>query len=69
MAVQNILLLAHKEGLGTCVLGRVEKVHDDLMKIIGTTDLEFMCGVALGYADRDSPVPPRREDRSRVVYS
>lgn len=63
LAIQNLLLLAHKEGLGTCVLGRVEQKAQQVKKLLNIENKEFLCGIALGYYDRESPAPPRREGR------
>ncbi len=63
LAIQNLLLLAHKEGLGTCVLGRVEQKAEQVKKLLNIENKEFLCGIALGYYDRESPAPPRREGR------
>ena len=63
LAVQNILLLAHKEGIGTCVLGRGEGKADEVKKLLDVKDLEFLCGIALGYYDKTPPAPPRKEGR------
>ena len=65
LAIQNLLLLAHKEGLGTCVLGRVEQKAEAVKKLLGVEDKEFLCGIALGYSNYDKipPAPPRKEDR------
>lgn len=67
LAVQNILLLAHKEGIGTCVLGRVEENANDVKELLGVENLEFLCGVALGYYEKEPPEPPRKEGRIHWV--
>ena len=65
LAIQNILLLAHKEGLGTCVLGRVEQKAEQVKKTLNIENKEFLCGIALGYSnyERTPPAPPRKEGR------
>jgi len=69
MAVQNLLLLAHAEGLGTCVLGRVKEVNHQIMKLTGVTNMEFICGVALGHPDTQAftPVPARKEGKITFI--
>ncbi|MCK4311390.1 MAG: nitroreductase [Candidatus Cloacimonetes bacterium] len=65
LAIQNLLLLAHKEGLGTCVLGRVEQKAEQVKKLLNIENKEFLCGIALGYSnyERTPPAPPRKEGR------
>ena len=65
LAIQNLLLLAHKEGLGTCVLGRVEQKAEQVKKMLNIENKEFLCGIALGYSnyERTPPAPPRKEGR------
>ncbi len=65
LAIQNLLLLAHKEGLGTCVLGRVEQKAEQVKKLLNIENKEFLCGIALGYSnyERTPPAPPRKNGR------
>ena len=67
LAVQNLLLLAHKEGLGTCVLGRVTEMADEVSKLLDANHLEFLCGIALGYYDKEPPAPPRKDGKIHWV--
>lgn len=67
MAVQNLCLLAHAEGMGTCVMtapllaGRVWRELPNLP--IG---FEPTCLVALGYP-AEQPEPPRRKPLRHVI--
>lgn len=66
MAVQNLLLAAEAEGLGTCPLGSPLEVKEDVDRFLGVenTDLELVCGVTLGYPDHEPPAAKRQlEDR------
>lgn len=65
LAIQNLLLLAHKEGLGTCVLGRVEQKAEQVKKLLKLENKEFLCGIALGYSnyEKTPPAPPRKDGR------
>jgi len=65
LAIQNLLLLAHKERLGTCVLGRVEQKAQQIKKMLNIENKEFLCGIALGYSnyERTPPAPPRKYGR------
>lgn len=65
MAVQNLLLAAEAEGLGTCAMGsplEVQKEVDVFLGVTGT-DLQLVCGVTLGYPDHEPPAAPRQLDR------
>jgi nitroreductase len=65
MAVQNMLLAAEYEGLGTCAMGSPLEVKDEVDAFLGVTDtdLELVCGIALGYPDHTPPSPPRQPGR------
>jgi nitroreductase len=51
MAVQNLLLAAEAEGLGTCPMGSPLEVKEEVDRFLGVegTDLELICGVTVGY--------------------
>lgn len=65
MAVQNLLLAAEAEGLGTCAMGSPLEVKEDVDRFLGVTDtdLELICGITLGYPDHEPPAAPRKTDR------
>jgi nitroreductase len=65
MAVQNLLLAAEAEGLGTCAMGSPLEVKDEVDRFLGVTgtDLQLVCGVTLGYPDHEPPAAPRQPDR------
>ena len=67
LAIQNLLLLSHQEAIGTCVLGGVEETSNQVKELLKIGDLEFLCGIALGYYDKESPAPPRKKDRIHWV--
>ncbi len=69
MAVQNLLLAAEAEGLGTCVMGSPLEVKDDVNRFLGVgeTDLELVCGIALGWPDHAPPAAPRQMD-DRITW-
>jgi nitroreductase len=62
MAVQNLLLAAQAEGLGTCAMGSPLEVRDEVDRFLGVagTDLQLVCGIALGYPDHAPPAAPRK---------
>lgn len=65
MAVQNLMLAAEAEGLGTCAMGSPLEVRDEVNRFLGVenTDLQLVCGVTLGYPDHEPPAAPRQTDR------
>ena len=53
IAIMAITLLAHEEGLGSCIIGSFDK--KDIKEILGIGDeLDIMYLIALGYSDADS---------------
>ncbi len=65
MAVQNLLLAAQSEGLGTCPMGsplRIESEVDAFLGVAGT-GLKLVCGITLGWPDHEPPAATRQENR------
>ncbi|MGE0200673.1 MAG: nitroreductase family protein [Candidatus Melainabacteria bacterium] len=69
MAVQNILLAAHAEGLGACPLGSPLEVKDAVDRFLGVsqTDLQLVCGITLGYPAHQPPAAPRQRE-GRIIW-
>jgi len=75
MAVQNMILAAVSEGLGTCPMGAPLEIKDDVYKFLGIknikvpegSELELLCGLVLGYPDHEPPKAPRQTE-GRVTY-
>lgn len=75
MAVQNMILAAVSEGLGTCPMGAPLEIKDDVDKFLGIKDiqvpagaeLELLCGLVLGYPDHEPPKATRQTE-GRVTY-
>lgn len=65
MAVQNLMLAAEVEGLGTCPMGSPLEVKAEVDRFLGVegTDLQLICGVTVGYPDHEPPAAPRQPDR------
>jgi len=62
MAVQNLLLAAQSEGLGTCAMGSFLEIKEDVDKFLNVpADLELVCGIVLGYPDHTPPAAKRQE--------
>ncbi len=61
LAVQNIVLAAQSEGLGTCIMGSPLEIEPDIKKLLSITDpqLKLVCGITMGYPDHSPPCAPR----------
>ncbi len=59
--IQNLLLCAHAEGLGTCWMTGPLWVEDDIKKYLCIgDDRKLVALIAIGYADQVPPIPPRK---------
>ena len=75
MAVENMILAAVSEGLGTCPMGAPLEIKEDVDKFLNIKDikvpegseLELLCGLVLGYPDHEPPKAPRKTE-GRVTY-
>ncbi|MBW2249947.1 MAG: nitroreductase [Deltaproteobacteria bacterium] len=69
--VQNILLTAQSEGLGTHLIGLILKYQDAVKKKLHIPkEKEMVVGICLGYPDMENPVndfTPGREDLDQFV--
>jgi nitroreductase len=68
LAVQNMVLAAQSEGLGTCIMGSPLEVEAEIRSFLGVTraDWKLVCGLTIGYPAHAPPAPPRQMD-GRVV--
>ena len=62
MAVQNLILAAHYEGLGTCVMGAPLEIKDEVNAFLEVNDMDLICGLTLGYPDHEPPAAERKKD-------
>lgn len=69
MAVQNLLLAAEAEGLGTCPMGSPLEVKEAVDSYLGVNpnELQLICGITLGYPDHSPPAAPRQTE-GRVTW-
>lgn len=65
-AIQNLLLAAHAEGLGTCWMTGPVHVAEQINEALGIQDKVLVAVITLGYPDESPPAPKRRPNR--VVY-
>lgn len=62
LAVQNMVLAAQFEGLGTCIMGSPLEVEADVRAFLGVTrdDWKLVCGLTIGYPAHEPPAPARQ---------
>jgi nitroreductase len=66
-AVENLLIAAHAEGLGTCWLGMPLMFKEKIIEVLGIPDDNVLVtSISLGYPDVDSPI--NNMDRERLPY-
>jgi len=66
-AVENLLIAAQAEGLGTCWLGMPLMFRDKIREVLGIPeDEDLVTSVSLGYPDNDSPF--NTMERSRLPF-
>jgi nitroreductase len=68
LAVENMVLAAQSEGLGTCIMGSPLEVEADIRQFLGVNraDWKLVCGLTIGYPNHSPPAPPRQME-GRVV--
>ncbi len=65
LAVQNMVLAAEHEGLGTCIMGSPLEVEADIRKFLkleNRTDWKLVCGLTIGHAGHQPPTPARQTE-------
>ncbi len=63
LAVQNMVLAAQAEGLGSCILGSPLEIEADVRNFLGLQDRpnwKLVCGLTVGHAAHSPPAPPRQ---------
>ena len=63
--MQNLLLAATAEGLGTCWMTGPNYLEDEILKFLGKTDQELLALTPIGYPAKEPPVPPRKPQEIR----
>jgi nitroreductase len=65
LAVENMVLAAQHEGLGTCIMGAPLEVEADVRGFLGVVreDWKLVCGLVMGYAAHSPPVPKRQVEQ------
>ena len=65
-AIQNLLLVAYAEDLGSCWMTGPVFVAEEINRFLAVADLTLVAVIPVGYPDEAPPAPPRRSER--VVY-
>jgi nitroreductase len=65
-AIQNLLLVAHAKGIGSCWMTGPLYVAENISHFLGVEDMTLVAIIPMGYPDETPKVPHRRPDR--VVY-
>lgn len=70
LAVENMVLAAQSEGLGTCIMGSPLEVEADIRKFLvveNQPSLKLVCGLTMGYPAHEPPTPARQLE-GRVIW-
>lgn len=59
-AIQNLCLLAHEAGLGTCWMTGPLWVENDVLGFLAASDQRLVAVIAIGWPDQSPPAPPRK---------
>ena len=65
-AIQNLLLVAYAEGLGSCWMTGPVTVDEEISRFLGVKDMTLVAVIPMGYSDEIPKIPPRRPER--VVF-
>ena len=66
-AVENALLAATHEGLGTCWMTGPVHLKDEVDQVLGVEGMDLIAFVPVGFPGKEPPIPPRKEGRVRWV--
>ena len=65
-SIQNLLLVAHTHGLGTCWIGAFQE--EEAARIIGIPrEYRIVSLVPVGYPAEDPPAPPRNKKKDAIL--
>jgi nitroreductase len=69
LAVENMVLAAQAEGLGSCIMGSPLEVENEVREFLGVhrQDWKLVCGLTLGYPNHSPPTPARQLE-GRVTW-
>lgn len=61
-AMQNLLLLAHEAGLGTCWMTGQLWIEKDILEFLGYPEWRLLGVTPIGYPAQTPPTPPRKDE-------
>jgi len=63
--MQNMLLAAHAEGLGTCWMTGAHSLEKEILQFLGKENQQLLAITPIGYSAKEPPVPPRKDREVR----
>lgn len=67
-SIQNMLLVAHELGLGTCWIGEILKNENQVRELLGVSnDLQLMAVISVGYPGKNNLNSKRRDISENIV--
>ncbi len=66
-AVENALLAATFEGLGTCWMTNPVHLREEVDEVLGVEGMDLVAFVPIGYPGKEPPTPPRKEGRVQWI--
>lgn len=67
MFIQNILLATHDSGLASCPQAAFAEYPDVVREVLDLTNVDIICGIAIGYEDASHPLTSYRIGREPVM--
>jgi nitroreductase len=61
--LQNLLLAAQAEGLGTCWMTGAQSMEKEILKFLGKEDQQLLAITPVGYSAKQPPAPPRKDQK------
>ncbi len=63
--MQNLLLAAEAEGLGTCWMTGANYLEKEILAFLGKENQQLLAITPIGYSAKEPPAPPRKEREVR----
>lgn len=67
MFIQNILLASQEHGLATCAQAAFAEYPDVVREVLNLNHVDIICGIALGYEDKNHPINSYRTSREPLA--
>jgi nitroreductase len=66
-AIENALLAATFEGLGSCWMTNPVHLEEEVNSLLGVEGMDLMAFVPVGHIAKEPPIPPRKEGSVRWI--